>query len=76
MSGFWWFIGVILITLSLVLLVAVLTGREGVLRIGKTTVAETRKEPETRLRSVRLSNAVVGIIGVLVGLAIIFILAV
>jgi uncharacterized membrane protein len=76
MSVFWWFIGVVLITLSLVLLVAVMTRREGVLRIGKRTVAETRNETETRLRSVKLSNVVVGTIGVLVGLAIILIMAV
>ena len=76
MAGLWWFIGLVLIALSLVLLVAGLTRREGVLRIGKITLAESTKEPKTDVRPIKLSNVIVGIIGFLVGLTIILILAV
>jgi len=75
MSVFMWFIGVVLMILSFILWVAGCTGREGVLRIGKVTVSESRKEPKTGFRRVKLSNVVVGIIGFAVGLEVILILA-
>jgi hypothetical protein len=67
----WWFAGILLILLSFVLWLAGLAGREGVLRIGKATVAESRKEPKTDILPVRLLNAIVGLTGILVGLTII-----
>jgi len=72
----WWFVGILLILLSFVLWLAGLAGREGVLRIGKATVAESRKEPKTNVRPVKLSNVVVGLIGILVGLTVILVVAV
>ncbi len=76
MTVLMWFIGVVLIVLSFVLWVAGLTGREGVLRIGRLTLTESRKQPKTGFRRVKLSNVVVGIIGFSVGLEIILILAI
>jgi hypothetical protein len=72
----WWFVGVVLIAFSLLLWVAGLTGREGVLRIGKKAVAEGKEESKAGLRSVNAFNIVVGIAGVLVGLAVILVLAI
>jgi len=69
MSVFVWFVGSVLITLSLVLLFAGLTGREGILRIGKMTAGEPRKDPSSELQL--LFNIVLGIIGVLAGIKVI-----
>ena len=69
MSVFVWFVGSVLTTLSLVLLFAGLTGREGILRIGKMTVGEPRKDPSSELQL--LFNIVLGIIGVLAGIKVI-----
>lgn len=71
-----WFIGVALMILSFVLWVAGLTGREGVLRIGKVTAVQRREGSKGQLRPVNASNVAVGIVGILVGLAVILILAV
>ena len=73
MAVLWWFVGTLLMLLSFVLWLAGLAGREGVLRIGKATVAESRKEPKTDVRPVKLSNVVVGLTGILVGLTIILV---
>jgi hypothetical protein len=62
-----------LIVLSVSLLFAGLTGRQGVLRIGDKAVMEGTKERQTRPRSVRLSNVVLGCIGLSVSLAIVLI---
>ena len=71
-----WSIGVVLMILSFILWVAGLTGKEGVLRIGKATAAERREESKGQLRPVNASNVAVGIVGILVGLAVILILGV
>ena len=71
MAVLWWFPDTLLMLLSFVLWVDGLAGREGVLRIGKATVAESRKEPKTDVRPVKLSKVVVGLTGILVGLTII-----
>jgi uncharacterized membrane protein len=75
MTVLWWFVGTVLIVLSFVLWVAGLAGREGILRIGKVTAAERREESEAQLRPVKTSNIVVGIVGIMVGLAMILIFA-
>ena len=75
MTVLWWFVGTVLIVLSFVLWVAGLAGREGILRIGKATAAERREESEAQLRPVKTSNIVVGIVGIMVGLTMIFIFA-
>ena len=76
MSVLEWFFGLLLITLSLFVLVAALTKREGVLRIGKITVTEGEGKPQTRLESIRLSDVALAIIGFLAGLAMILVFAV
>lgn len=43
------------------------------MRIGKATVAESRKEPKTDVRPANLSSVVVGLTGILVGLTIILV---
>ena len=69
MSVFVWFVGSVLITLSLVLLFAGLTGREGMLRIGKMAAGEPQREPPSERRLVY--SIVLGIIGVIVGIEVI-----
>ena len=68
------FMSALLILLSLVLLHAGLDGREGVLRIGRETVAERGMEPETDVRPTNPASVVAGTIGFLVGLMTILIL--
>ncbi len=76
MSVIGWFIGVVLMILSFILWVAGLMGREGVLRIGRQVVAERREESKAALRPVNATNVVLGIVGILVGLAVVLIFAV
>jgi uncharacterized membrane protein len=76
MSVLAWFIGVVLMILSFVLWVAGLTGKEGVLRIGKETAADRKGESKGQLRPVNAYNVALGIVGILVGLAVILILAI
>jgi|APIni6443716594_1056825.scaffolds.fasta_scaffold1829117_1 hypothetical protein len=76
MSVIGWFIGVVLMILSFILWLAGLMGREGVLRIGRQTVAERREESKAELRPVNASNVVLGIVGILVGLAVVLIFAI
>jgi hypothetical protein len=71
MAVLWWLVGVPLVYLSLLLYFAGLTGRDGVLRIGKKAVAERRQEPSAQHRPARLPNLVLGLAGALVGLAVI-----
>jgi len=75
MTVLWWFVGTVLIVLSFVLWVAGLAGREGILRIGKVTAAERREESEAQLQPAKTFNIVLGIVGILVGLAVILIFA-
>ena len=75
MTVLWWFVGTVLIVLSFVLWVAGLAGSEGILRIGKVTAAERREGSEARLRPVKTSNMVVGIVGIMVGLTMILVFA-
>jgi hypothetical protein len=67
MTLLWWFVGTILVILSSVLLGAGLQGKEGTLWIGKE--AEGEEVPKAQLPSANASNVVVGLIGILVGLA-------
>ncbi len=76
MSVIGWFIGVVLMALSFILWIAGLTGKEGVLRIGREKVAERKEESKAELRPVNASNVVLGIVGILVGLAVVLIFAV
>ena len=73
MAVIWWFAGTLLMLLSFVLWLSTLAGREGVLRIGKVTVAQSREGPKPDVRLVRLSNAILGLVGILVGLTIILV---
>jgi hypothetical protein len=73
MAVLWWLTGPALMVLSFVVWVAGMQGKEAILSIGKATVAETRKEPKTDVRPVKLSNVVVGLTGILVGLTIILV---
>lgn len=69
MSVLVWFIGLVLIVLSMVLLFAGLTGRQGTLRIGKRAMQEPEREPPSERQLVY--TIVVGIIGVLAGIEVI-----
>ena len=69
MSALWWLIGTVLTVLSLTLLVAGLQGREGVIRIGKVATPEGGDSSKALPRSVNVSNVVLGLVGILVGLA-------
>jgi uncharacterized membrane protein len=73
MSVFVWFLGLVVVIISFILWLAGLTGREGVLLIGKKAVAERREQTKGRLRPVNAFNVVMGIAGVLVGLAVLLI---
>jgi hypothetical protein len=75
MAVLWWITGILLILLSFILWLSGLAGKEGVLQIGKAMVAESRKDPKTDVRPVRLLNAIVGLVGILVGLTIILMVA-
>jgi amino acid transporter len=74
MSVFWWFVGLGLMILSVMLLFAALTGRDGILQIGEKAVAAGRKERQTQPRSVKLPRVLLACIGLSVGVAIIVIL--
>ena len=74
MTVFWWLAGITLIVLSFVVWVGGLRGKEGMLRIGKATVAEPKEESTRQLRPVDIYSIVVGIVGILVGLTIILLL--
>ena len=74
MSVFWWFVSLVLIILSVMLLFAALTGRDGVLQIGEKAIAEGRKERHTQPRSVKLSRVLLACIGLTVGVAIVVVL--
>lgn len=92
MTLLWWFVSTALVVLSFVLLVAGLKGREGILRIGQLTDAERQEESGLRIseladvepveasnpqpRSVNIPNVVVGIAGILVGVATMLIFAI
>ena len=70
MSVLWWLVGIVLIVLSFLLLAAGFQGREGILRIGKVTEAESEEGvPQRPPRSTNAWNVAVGIVGVLVGIA-------
>jgi uncharacterized membrane protein len=75
MEVLWWFAGVVLIALSLLLWVAGLTGKEGVLRIGRETAAGHEGDSKTQVRPVKTSNVALGIVGILVGLTVILVFA-
>jgi hypothetical protein len=66
----------LLTVLSVGVLLAGFTGRQGVLRIGDKAVMQGRKERQTRLRSTRLSNVILGGIGFAVGLAMVLTLVI
>jgi amino acid transporter len=73
-SLLWWSLGLVLIILSLILLFAALTGRDGVLQIGDRAIAEGKRERQTRPRAVRLSRVLLACIGLTVGVAIVVVL--
>ena len=74
MSVLWWSLGLVLIILSLILLFAALTGRDGVLQIGDRAIAEGKRERQTRPRAVRLPRVLLACIGLTVGVAIVVVL--
>jgi hypothetical protein len=76
MSALWWLIGTILIVLSFALLVAGLQGKEGIVRIGKAATPEEDEASEAPPRSVKVSNVVLGMVGMLVGVAAVLVFAV
>jgi hypothetical protein len=72
----WWFAGVVLVVLSLVVWLAGLKGKQAVLQIGKRTVADSKeRKARTDVRAANMSSIVVGIVGILVGLTAILLLA-
>jgi hypothetical protein len=75
MQVLWWFVGTVLVVLSSVLLVAGLRGKEGTLRIGKISVAEVDEVPNAQPRPGSGSNVAVGIVGILVGIAVVLLFA-
>lgn len=75
MTVFWWSAGIVLIVLSFVLWVGGLRGKEGMLRLGKTIVAEPKGQSARQLGPVNIYSIVVGIVGMLVGLTIVLLLA-
>ena len=76
MQVLWWFVGTVLVVLSSVLLVAGLRGKEGTLRIGKVGAAEVDEVPNAQPRPVHASNTAVGVVGILVGIAVVLLFAV
>jgi amino acid transporter len=74
LSVLWWSLGLVLIVLSIILLFAALTGRDGVLQIGNRAIAEGKRERQTRPRAVRLSRVLLACIGLTVGVAIVVVL--
>ena len=73
MSVLVWFLGLVVIIISFILWLAGLTGREGVLLIGKKAVAERKEQTKGQLRPVNAFNIVMGIAGILVGLAVLLV---
>jgi hypothetical protein len=76
MSALWWLIGTILIVLSFALLVAGLQKKEGIVRIGKVGTPEEGEASEAPPRSVKVSNVVLGLVGMLVGVAAVLVFAI
>ena len=71
-----WFIGVVLIGLSFVVWVAGMQGKEAILSIGKRTAARSKEaKSKTDVRPANIFSIVIGIVGILVGLAAILLLA-
>jgi hypothetical protein len=60
MQVLWWFAGMVLVAVSLVLCFAGLTGRQGVLRIGEKAMAERRPEANAQRPLVTISNCCFG----------------
>ena len=73
MSVLVWCLGLVVIIISFILWLAGLTGREGVLLIGKKAVAERKEQTKGQLRPVNAFNIVMGIAGILVGLAVLLV---
>jgi hypothetical protein len=76
MSALWWLIGTVLTVLSFALLVAGLRGRKGIIRIGKVATPEEDEASKVLPRSVNASNVVLGLVGILVGLAAVLVFAI
>jgi len=76
MQVLWWFVSTVLVLLSFVLLVAGLRGKEGTLKIGKVGATEVDEASDSQPRSVHSSNVAVGIVGILVGIAVVLLFAV
>lgn len=76
MSVLWWLVGTVLTLLSFALLVAGLQGKDGLIRIGKAAAAQEDETPKVQTRSVKVSNVVLGLIGILVGLAAVLVFAI
>jgi hypothetical protein len=71
----WWFAGAVLMSLSFVVWLAGLKGKEAVLSVGKRTVAESKeRKTRTEARPANVFSIVVGILGILIGLTIILFL--
>jgi hypothetical protein len=75
MQVLWWFVGTVLVVLSSVLLVAGLRGKKGTLRIGRISAAEVDEVPNAQPRPGSGSNVAVGIVGILVGIAVVLLFA-
>ncbi len=73
MSVLVWFLGLVVIINSLILWLAGLVGKEGVLLIGEKAVAERREQTKGLLRPVNAFNVVMGIVGILMGLVILLV---
>jgi len=73
MSVLVWCLGLVVIIISFIIWLAGLTGREGVLLIGKKAVAERKEQTKGQLRPVNAFNIVMGIAGILVGLAVLLV---
>jgi uncharacterized membrane protein len=73
MSVLVWFLGFVVIIVSFILWFAGLMGKEGVLLIGMRAVSERKEQTKGQLRPVNAFNVVMGIAGILVGLAILLV---
>jgi hypothetical protein len=73
MSVLVWFPGLVVIIVSFILWIAGLSGKEGVLLVGKKAVAERKEQSKGQLRPVNAFNVVMGIAGILVGLVILLV---
>jgi uncharacterized membrane protein YhaH (DUF805 family) len=72
--AFWWLASLVLITLSVVLLRATWTGREVAFRVGGKTATQYRERHNPKRQPGQQSNIVVGCLGFLTGLIMVFIL--